>query len=422
MRKEGTAYRFSGQYSVEFPSVPSLQARPSVLELHQVEGQHEVVVLSFPNYRPAWGSLLKTGTPVIVNLSNSSGSLRWVGYVNFTTQTSAAQLDLPTKIYCIGASFRLKERATRVFSDSTIPEAVSIIARENGLNFVGEEHPRRFNQLSISGESYWEWIQAQARRIGYVAMVEGTNLFFRSVDRTIDERMGFVPAYLLDATMENTGLRNLKSRTLDFFEVTQGDYVDIVGEARTSKVVSTVDLGSREVVSRESTPNNTGAALRSDVSDTWFSGYETGETVGNAAEAERAAADAAQRVRLTVSAKLRGFGEPRVGVFSTILVGGTGPNTDGYWAVSEAHHRVDLSGLYTVSMTVKSDGVGDNAGSTFRRKFDHGLAAVDISSRLLSTSLGTETKEARLRPPVQVLSTAGTARKPAATPGQWVAY
>jgi phage protein D len=421
MRKEGRAYRFNGSYTVELPTLPSLQARPSVVELYQGEGKHDIVVLSFANYRPAWSQLLKTGTPIILNLSNGVGKLRWVGYVNFTSEISAAQVKRPTKVYCIGPSFALKNRSTRVFSDLTIPEAVGRIAKEHGLNYVGEPHPRRFNQLSISGESYWQWIQSQAHRIGYVAIAEGSNLFFRSLDRTLDERMSYVPAYLFSESLSDTGLRNPRSRTIDSFEVIQGNYAENVDEPRTSKTVSTVDLTSREVISRQGVPEATGSAFRAEVSDTWFAGYETDVTVGNALEAQQAATAAAQRVRFTTEATLRGFGEPRLGVFSTVLVSGTGSNTDGYWAVAEAHHRVDLSGLYTVTMKLRSDGLGENSGSTFRRKFDHGQDAIDIRSGLVSDSTGKPAKGARLRIAPQVLSTRGTARKASATPGQWVA-
>lgn len=420
MRKSGNEYRFTGTYSVELPTLPTLQARPSVVELHQVAGQHEVAVLSFPNYRPAWSQLLVTGTPVIINLSNGKGNLRWTGYVNMTSQVSAAQLDRPTQVYCIGTSFPLKERATRVFSDTTIPEAVEVIARETGLNYVGEPHPRKFAQLAISGETYWQWIQAQAARIGYVALVEGSNLFFRSLDRTIDERMSFVPAYRLDGNLANTSLRNLRSRTLDYFRVVHGEYNEAVDEVRTSKVVAAVDSGTRQVISSTSFPQDVGSPLRRDVSGNWFSGYETDEVVENLAQATRAAEDAAQRVRLSTEARLRGFGEPRVGVYSTVLVEGTGARTDGYWVVKECHQRIDLSGLYVADMVVQTDGLGEDAGSTFRRRFPHENEAIDIRSRLLANTQGRGVTGTKLRTNNQVLSTRGTARKRTATPGQWV--
>lgn len=420
MLKSGNAYRFSGQYSVELPTVPSLTARPSILELHQAVGQHDIAVLTFPNYRPVWGNLLTTGTPIVLLLSNGESTLRWTGYVNFTSQVNAAQLKRPTKIYCIGSSFPLKNRGTRVFSNTSIPDAVGVIAKELGLNFVGEPHPRVFNQLSISGESYWQWIQAQAARIGYIAIVEGANLLFQSIDRTLDSRMSYVPLYSLDGNLINSGLRNLRARTLDSFQVLQGDYSEAVEEPRTSKSVATVDLASREVIQQESFPQEVGSPIRAGLSDTWFAGYETEETVGNQQEADRAAQDAAQRVRLTTTANLKGFGDPRVGVYSTVLVSGTGNSTDGYWAVAEAHHRIDLSGLYTVDAQLLTDGLGNNAGSTFRRKFEHNKAQVDIRSRL--ASIGNKPLAGTvLKAPIRVLSTSITATNRPTSPGQWIA-
>jgi tRNA A37 threonylcarbamoyltransferase TsaD len=34
------------------------------------------------------------------------------------------------KIHCVGASYPLKQRATRVFYNSSVPEAVEVIAKE----------------------------------------------------------------------------------------------------------------------------------------------------------------------------------------------------------------------------------------------------------------------------------------------------
>jgi phosphomannomutase len=88
-------------------------------------------------------------------------------------------MEKPMTVVCVGASYPLNERATRTFSNLTIPDIAAIIAREHSLHLIADSHPTVFPSLTIAGHSYWEWLQEQAKRIGFVILVDGTKVSVR---------------------------------------------------------------------------------------------------------------------------------------------------------------------------------------------------------------------------------------------------
>jgi phage protein D len=420
VRKSSTAYRYGGTYEVFVPSVPSLQARPSQLDLHQKEGHHDVLVATFPNFRPAWAESLVPGTPISVRISNGAAANTWYGYVAKTTAVSAAQLSRPTKVYCVGSSYPLKQRGSETFSNLSLPDAVGVLARRVGLSYVGQPHPRVFRQLALTGETQWQWIQQQAERIGYVAMVEKSTLYFRSIDRTIDERMVFVPKLTMMASTASPDKRSLQHRTLDHFEIVREDSAQSE-HPRLGINVANVDLDSRGELSGFALPEQVGRPIREGLDDTLFTGFDVSETVESAAEAKQVAQDLVQRRRFSTEARAKGFGDPRIGVFSTVNISGTGNRSDGFWAVQAVHHQLQGgSGLYVADMHLISDGEGANSGSTFRRRFDHEQAVIDVASRI-ATPLPPQART-NFRYPASILSTSSTAGASQRRPGQWVSF
>jgi hypothetical protein len=289
-------------------------------------------------------------------------------------------------ILCIGSSFPLKQRATRVFVKTSIPAAVRTIVEEYGFNFIGEDHSQIFNQLLITGTSYWEWIQEQARRIGYGIIVDGMNVFFRPVDKLID--MGFSSAAVLSMG-DTTAPFNTQylDRTLDVFKVTNGDNIEDSMNYRTIKNVGGVDPLTGKIVLSSASPVEVGTDIRANVKDVLFSEYRTDRVVTDSASAYLAAEGAAQMARFNLPATVKCQGDPRIRPFGTVYISGTGSLTDGFWIVREAHHMFHKIGDYQLELKIATDGVGETETTPFRSRTDVNVGTINISETLKTNGI-----------------------------------
>jgi len=186
--------RSAVKFTVEFPTLPSVSDMPTMFTLYQKPFTHDVLVLAYPTTITSVFENLVTGIPVKVKWNMMSEEREWVGYVTHVTKIVAQQQEKQMEIICIGASYVLKERATRVFVQSTIPDAVAEICKEFGLGVVIDAHDIVFPQLVMAGHTYWQWIVEQAKKIGYTVYLSKTTLYFRKLDNMIDQSMASVPS------------------------------------------------------------------------------------------------------------------------------------------------------------------------------------------------------------------------------------
>jgi len=270
-------------------------------------------------------------------------------------------------IVCVGSSFPLKARVAKVFTDSSIPEAVEKIVTEYGFNFIGDNSNQKFSQLTIAGLTYWEWIVEQAKRIGYGIIVDGMNFIFRPLDKLID--LGFSNAAILsigDTTVPfNT---QVLDRTLDRFTVISGDNIEDSVNYRTIKNVGGVDPITNAQYLSQASPAVTGTNLRDKTTDVLFSEYRTDRVVPGAAAAAVEAKGAAELARFNLPASVHGQGDPRIRPFSTAFISGTGNLTDGFWMVKEARHMFHKIGDYVIELKIATDGLGETVETSFRTR------------------------------------------------------
>jgi phage protein D len=283
------------------------------------------------------------------------------------------------EVMCVSGTFPLKERVTRVFTETTIPAAVKIIANEYGFNFIGDQHKQVFSQLAITGVSYWEWICEQAQRIGYGVIIDGMNFFFRPLDKLIDE--GFSSAAILSMGNATAPFNTqFMDRTLDSFKVNSGDNVEDTVNYRAIKNVGGVDpLKARSIIS-SSTPASVGTNLRTSTSDVLFSEYRTDRVINDDDAAAAAAEGAAQMARFNLPARVQCQGDPRIRPFGTVYISGTGNLTDGFWVVREAHHMFHKIGDYQMDLKISTDGVGATVETPFRSRTDITSGSINLDS------------------------------------------
>ena len=413
-------YRRGTTFSLTFPTLPSITILPRRVEIHQKPYHHDVLIMEFSNSSPMWFSLMKTGVPLQFNWSQETFQNSWVGYVSYISKTVAGQISDVMEVHCVGSTFPLKERVSKVFVNMSVSTAVRNIATEFGFNFVGEDDGVVFDQLTIAGHSYWEWIQEQARRIGYGVLVDNMNFYFRPIDKLIDQSVSSVP--ILSTPGNQMGINNqILDRTLDKFKVMNGEYMEDPLTLRTYKTVSGVDPISSKVFTSTSSPKTVGDNLREDTSDVWFSEVRSDRVSNSYATTSALADGAAQLARLNMPALIQCQGDPRIKPFAPVLVKDTGPLTDGYWICREVKHMFAKIGDYQIEMKVAIDGTGVGRNTVVRQGTTDVIGLVNLSEALKGNgvpSVARKTSQVRLvtSQPIQKEDGQGYAR----TPSRWV--
>ena len=381
-------------FKAVFPTMPSLVTDPRRVEIHQGQYQHDVLIMSFRTTGTKWFEDIPTGLPIKFSWTQVGLTKDWYGYVSFVSRTNASQQKFQEmEVHCVGSSFPLKERANRVFNEVTIPEVAQKIASEFNLNFVGDSHPRRFSQLVMAGHSYWEWLAEQAKRIGFVLRVDGSNLYFRQLDKHVDSQISSVPVlYAGDAP--TLYKNNYLERTLDKFVVLKGDYIEHGVSQRTEKSVGGVDPATSEAFSVKTSPKALGENLRTNQNDVLFSEYRSDQVATTYSESELVSEAAAQLSRLSMPAKVHAQGDPRLEPHTPVYVLGTSNLTDGYWLVQDIVHTFRKYDDYIATMTIVTDGTGTNQVGAFRGRQSPTISTVNIGS-LINDSSGISTLNTR---------------------------
>jgi phage protein D len=342
--------------------------------------------MEFTNSTEARFNLLKTGVPVQFDWSQAGVTNTWFGYVSSVTKSATAQLTNVTEVHCIGTSFILKDRATRVFVNTSIPMVVKNIVTSYGFNFIGIDNQLKFDHLSMAGHSYWEWIQEQATRIGYGVAVRGMDFIFKPLDKMIDQSMTNVPVLSLFGEHIPTNTMFL-DRTLDSFKVISGEHIESGSSLRTNKSVNGVDPVTNQVFKSTSSPNKVGVNVRATQSDVLFSEVRNEQVVNSFTAAQTLSEGAAHNGRLNMPARVKCQGDPNIQPFSAVYVEGTGSTTDGYWVCKEVKHLFAFVGDYQIEMIVSSDGLGPNAVSTRRQGTDSIVGVVNLIDALANNGI-----------------------------------
>lgn len=367
-------FRRGSSFDVKFPTVPSLVSQPRAMELHQAQYEHDLLKLTFITSSHFWFDSLKTGTAIQVFYGPLNAMKSWYGYVSFVTRTTSVQTENVMEVHCVGTTFPLKEKATKVFTNRTIPDAVKEIVEGFGFKFIGEPDSRVFDQLSIAGHSYWEWIVEQAKRIGYGVMVEGMNFVFRPLDKLINQGVTTVPTI----SFTQPDIRRdsqIESRSIDLFKVSNGEYVEDSNTLRTVKSVGGVDPLTGKIIIESASPATVGDNLRTNVNDVLFNELRVEQVVHDSASGTSAASGAANLARMNMPAKVICLGDTRIRPFYPVFVTGTGDATDGYWIPNRVLHTVNKAGEYQIRMDMGADGTGFNAVSG-QRPGPNGLVGV----------------------------------------------
>lgn len=385
MVDDSVKFRKGTFFIAEFPTLPSLTAQPRRVDLYEAQRTHSILKMEFSAESPLWFDSVKTGAPVKFSWTQDTLSRAFIGYVSDVSKIDAPERQTSMVLTCVGATYPLKERVTRVFKNTTIPQAIQEVVEEFGFKFITENHSQVFDQLVIPGTSYWEWIQEQGRRIGYGVVVDRMNFIFKPLDRLID--MNFSNAAVLSMGDKTVPFNTqYLDRTLDYFKVVTGDNVQDTENVRAVKNVGGVDPITGVPFMASKSPDEIGTKLRSEVSDVLFNEYRTERVVNAQIDAATAATDTAQLARFNIPARVKCQGDPRISPFGSVYINGTGSLTDGFWVVREAHHMFHKVGDYIMELSVATDGLGETAQSLFRTRGTNLSGTVNLVDAVASNA------------------------------------
>jgi hypothetical protein len=390
MRDPQRQHRFGSSFSVSFPDFPGFSLPPRSLRLLQEMGKHDVVELHYPRFSNFIVKAIKTGVPVEINWRNDKASGRFVGHAIDVSYPTVQTIERTITITCVGASYLMKEKESKIWKNKTAPEIVTEVAKKFKLKPFVTPSPIRFTQQSLAGHSYWEKLNELAEKIGYGIQVVGTELHFHPIDKMIDQFMRSIPVMSFSDAL-TSATSTYTSPTLDMFEPKIGDFVETQPTTRSSKVVSGVDPITSKTFSEKSSPNTVGKKLRSTTKDPLFSSIETGVVVGSSAMAKALSEAKSQLGRLSIPARGAGQGDPRIAPWQTIEVRGTGDTSDGFWIISKVEHLIYRDGRYQIEFDCASDGIGNNKPSSTRPTSAGQVAVRNVAYEMTTTNKRTPT-------------------------------
>lgn len=383
-------HRYESSYKVTFPTIPSFQDNPRDVTIYQSMGKHDIVEMYYSQYTPTLVNLIQTGTPVQITYNNQKVKETFVGYATTVSYPVKQSVNKGITVKCVGASYPLKDRPSKIWTDKTIPDVAVDIAKTFRLVPVVTPHPIKVAQHSLAGHSYWEKLQENAQRLGWACHMKGTELHFHPIDVMIDKFMTSVP--ILSFTDNYMGFNsNVLDHTLDYFEPLLDDFHEAVGYGRTNKTSYGIDPVSSKVYTTKSSPSTVGKNLRQKIKEPLFSSVETSVVSDSIALSQARVDGKANLNRLSIPAKGLAQGDPRVAPWRTVQLKNTSDTTDGYWVVESAIHTLHIDGRYQTEFTCLTDGLNQNVASSTRPATSTGIPTVNIQSALSTSGTTTPT-------------------------------
>lgn len=412
-----TQNRFGTSFTVSYPDFPSFSVIPKGFTLIQETGKQDILEITYLQESTVFYKGLKTGSPIKLKWKNSNNIVgEFFGYVVDHTSTVQQTIRRPITVRAIGASLPLKEGGNKIWKKKTAPDIVIEIAKQFKLKPIVTPHPMIFNQQSMLNHTYWEKIQELAKRIGYVAQVNGTELHFHPIDKMIDKFITTIPVLSFSEPFGSV-LSEVDSHTLDMFKPKVGDYIDKTSYSKKTKVVNGVDPFTGKYYSYSDSPTTSGKNLRTSNANPLFSEALSGAITGSAKMAETIAKAHAQLSRFSITADAASQGDPRIAPYRTVEINGTGSTTDGNWIVKKARHQCYFDGRYEVEFTCMTDGTGKNKSSVFRPETASVIPIRNIAEEL-STGSTSKPTVTTLRSSQLLVNKSNMGFK--VTPSRWV--
>lgn len=373
---EGLQARLNTSFEVLYPEFPTFKLTPMNMTLIQEERSHDVLVIKYQLFGEWYNKALKTGTPVKVTWQNSrkaKGS--FFGHVMSVKRKKAPQLDQELEVRCVASSFPLKNTASNIWTNKTVPEVVKDIAKKTGMKAVTSPNLMRYSQLSQFGTSYWQFLQELAYKIGFACYVQNSTIYFLDLDTVLKKKAGSLPLLSFSSDGVEAFMPQFHApieKTLDYFEPLMGDYIEDDDQpTRARKHITAVDPITGKSYDSERSPKQ-GRATRKNSAQVVFDDNTSFDVANSKMAADTLTSAKSARARFHIPAKFEAQGDPRIRPYGFVQVTGVDSTNDGVWMVRNVTHVISRRGHYTCFGIVVSEGRGQTELTDVRYK--NGLA------------------------------------------------
>jgi hypothetical protein len=326
---------------------------PNVFCLTEREFMHAVLTLDY------WGGdataqSLVSGTPIQVNFGRPPQMRIFYGYVNHVGRTN----DQTSKtregrnaicVYCVGASWPLKQRDIANYANQTNTQIISDVATQFHLgSYVVPFYGNTGDQKLQGGLSYWEFCVQLVQEIGYTFYCSGIQLV---------------------AKPRNTDPNNLTSQPILFdyaknpaalpvFNPVLGSNSPAGGQLR-NRVIGGIDMITLQPFILNVSGSNTSQVLGVTQETPPFTEIEQ-FTTHSPAQATSKLQGMAQANQMYLTATAVGVGNPQISCGQLIYVQNANGSQNGLWFVTEAVHTITQEN-YVLHMTLGRDSLGQTA-------------------------------------------------------------
>jgi phage protein D len=327
----------------------------SRLEFDQMS--HDVYALHYVGSPTYLHDTLRTGTPLEITVESELGSKTFPSYVHHVEQSSEnLEGGQPTStVMCVGASYPLKVKGTRTWSNASVSQIVTDIASMFHLEPNVDPCTYIYTTYMQANRSYWEVLRELADKFGYILRVDGTTLRF--LKPSTATRVWHNEAPVLNLQKSQSAGQMTFGTPLVQFSMTSGQLMTADQSWAAPKVVRGIDASTGTPFTISSSEAD---SVRQGDNVSPFDDLMTTHA-SSVGEARHFADGAARRDRYAYNGRALTLGNPFVTSDRSVYLNGTG-NTDGFWVVRKAYHDIDVNGSYRMTLDLGADGLGNTLG------------------------------------------------------------
>lgn len=330
----------------------TLLRRPKITRIVQKEFAHDVAVLTmqFANKIP---SSYRGGKAVTIQWGWLPNDVEFFhGYINHIKRIDTHTKLKTVEVYCIGASYKMKDIKLRSFKKKQAHQVALQIAKEHHLSITLEHSAFVHDHLTQGARSDWDFLVWLAKRVGYTFYCTKTDIVFTK--RVIDKNPGKDrPTFLFHPS--KWFQRN------SCYEVHQESGETVPGTAKRIRQVWGVDNQGRVL---KTTNRGVLAHLGGTyaTTDPIFSA-QLARPVSSLVQAKQALEAKAEEHRFNTIGTAVLSGNTKVHQGTTIRLTGVAPDSNGFWYVTEVDHIVTATD-YRLTVAIGRDSTGDAALTT----------------------------------------------------------
>lgn len=297
-----------------------------------------------------------------ISIKVSIGQIRMYGFVGYITYLEPESINKNglidkspfqlTRIHCLGASYPMRSRKTKVWNNRTLSQIATEIAKDYSLTVSVPNDPYVFPRLVQSGKSDWELLTSAANYLGYQVLVRGVHIDIWD-PFAVFSRSGSVPLYAMSG---NKGRLNASPGQVIKFHGVIGAVTPL--SARTNETVHSL-VGNQIVTTSLSTSTGYGETVESIFQD---------EVGANAQSVEMATAllQGRSRNKLPYIAHVDVVGDPVIQPGMAVSIDRYDSGLDGLWIVQAVRHEVSRGMAMSYLTLAKDSNDIDSINSTVK--------------------------------------------------------